>query len=47
LESQNLGIGFALGGEKDEIHPAQRVDRGEVAFGFEFSDGTQPGLGPK
>jgi hypothetical protein len=32
--------------EKDEIHPAQRDDRGKVAFAFEFSDGTQPGLGP-
>ena len=47
LESQNPRIGFTSGGEKYEIHPAQRDDRSKVAFAFEFSDGTQRGLGAK
>jgi hypothetical protein len=46
-ESQNPRIGFTSGGEKDEIHPAQRDDRGKVAFDFELDAGSQPGLGPK
>jgi hypothetical protein len=40
FETHHLRTGFALGGEKDEIHPAQRDDCGKMAFAFEFSDGT-------
>jgi hypothetical protein len=47
LNSQNSRTGFASGGDRDEIYPAQRDDRGKVAFAFDFDHGSEPGLGPE